>query len=327
MRRLSPKLSPWLEDVHKNLATMVADGFKPTAISAREGLTETIRAMVLDKPVIAWVNDELVTGREYSVPVRIYHPAPDEARPVLIFYHGGGGTAGSVWAYDPIARKIAAATGHIVVSVEYRLAPENPYPAGVTDAYAVVCGVWDALERRSLKYQRTLSVSGDSAGGALACMVSSLAQFHPEVTIANQILIYPCLDYTLRLASIEENAENYFLTKDRITWYMDYYFQHGENRFEASPLYQKYTSALPRTLMITAEFDPLRDDGYEYLKQLDQVGVEYEHLHLHDLVHAYLFMDKLIEEECTHTYESMARFLNHEKLTKPPGALQATAVE
>ena len=108
---------------------------------------------------------------------------------------------------------------------------------------------------------------------------------------------------------------------------MDYYFQHGENRFEASPLYQKYSSSLPRTLMITAEFDPLRDDGYAYLKQLDQVGVEYEHLHLPDLVHAYLFMDKLIKEECAHTYESMARFLNHEKLTKPPVALQATAAE
>src|SRR5271156_3537685 len=102
------------------------NGYKSTAIGAREALANTVQAMISDSPAIAWVNDELIYGRDYAVPVRIYHPAPAEARPVVVFYHGGGGMAGSVSIYDPICRKLAAATGQIVVSVEYRLAPENP---------------------------------------------------------------------------------------------------------------------------------------------------------------------------------------------------------
>src|ERR1700731_986107 len=152
MRQVSPKLAAWLTEVHSQLAVMESNGYKPTAISAREALANTVGAMIAESPVIAWVNDELIYGLENTVPVRIYHPAPAEALPVIVFYHGGGGTAGSVEVYDPICRKMAAATGHIVVSVEYRLAPEDPYPAGVTDADTAARGVWTALDRRSLPY-------------------------------------------------------------------------------------------------------------------------------------------------------------------------------
>jgi acetyl esterase len=309
-RQVSPKLAAWLIEVHRQLACMEANGYKPTAISAREALANTVRVMIGESPAIAWVNDELIYGRDYSVPVRIYHPAPAEARPVIVFYLGGGGMAGSVWTYDPICRKMAAATGQIVVSVEYRLAPENPYPAGVTDAYTAARGVWSALDRRSLPYVRTLSLSGDSAGGALASTISGRAQFDPSLKIANQILIYPSLDYTLRHASVVENGENYFLTRDRIGWYFDNYFQHGEDRCLASPLFQEFTDALPRTLIVSAGFDPLRDEALEYLARLKQLGVPHQHLHLDDMVHAFLFMESLVKEECDSVYRTIAEFLD-----------------
>jgi acetyl esterase len=311
MRQVSAKLAPWLIEVHSQLATMKANGYKPTAIGAREALANIVRAMITERPEIAWVNDELIDGRDYAVPVRIYHPAPTEARPVIVFYHGGGGTAGSVWIYDPICRKLASATGHIVVSVEYRLAPENPYPAAVVDAYTAARGVWNALDRRSLPYKRLLSLAGDSAGGALASTVSGRAQFDPSLDIANQILIYPSVDYTLRQASIVENGENCFLTRERIIWYFDNYLQHGEDRYLVSPLFQEFTTGLPRTLIVSAGFDPLRDEALAYLARLKQTGVPHQHLHFDDMVHAFLFMESLVKEECDSVYRSVANFLNN----------------
>lgn len=310
MPQLSPKLAPWLTDLHAQIAVLIAKGYKATAIGAREGVVNVTRSYIKDSPAVAWVNDELVAGEQYSVPVRIYHPQPDEERPVLVFYHGGGHAAGSVQVYDPICRKMAVASGHIIVSVEYRLAPENPYPAGLIDAYTVARGVWDALKLRNLPFKRILTIAGDSAGGALASSVSNRAQFDYSLNIANQILIYPCVDYTMSHASIEENGANYFLTKERIAWYFDNYFQNAEDRYQASPLYGQFTKRLPRTLMISAGFDPLRDEAALYLARLREAGIEHEHVYFDDMVHAFLYMEELVKEECERVYAAIGKFLN-----------------
>jgi acetyl esterase/lipase len=307
--QLNPMLAPWLVELHAKVAAMKTKGYKATAIGAREALGNMARSMLTDIPAIAWVNDELIYGGEYTVPVRIYHPAPTEARAVIVFYHGGGGMAGSVSVYDPICRKLAHATGQIVVSVEYRLAPENPYPAGVVDAFNVARGVWNALDRRSLPYIQSLSLAGDSAGGALVSTISSRAQFDRSLKIDNQILIYPSLDYTLRLPSVVENGENHFLTRERIIWYFDNYFQHGEDRALVSPLSHQCTLALPRTLIVSAGFDPLRDEALEYVDRLRQAGVPHQHRHYDDMVHGFLFMESLIKQECDSVYQTIADFL------------------
>ena len=121
MREVSPKLQPWLENFNIMLTGLLADGFKPTPINAREGLANLTKGMVSDIPDIAWCQDDFIRGNEYDVPVRIYHPKPSTALPVLVYLHGGGHMAGSVTVYDPICRKMAMATQHIVVSVDYRL--------------------------------------------------------------------------------------------------------------------------------------------------------------------------------------------------------------
>ncbi|RXZ43799.1 alpha/beta hydrolase [Crenobacter cavernae] len=310
MRQVSPKLAGWLAGFNRQVAILVASGFRPTAAAARETLAGVTRSLVAPGPQIARVADAVVKARPRNVPVRVYHPAPTEARPVIVYYHGGGHMAGSVEVYDPICRRLAAATRHTVVSVDYRLAPEHAYPAGLADADAVARDVWDALDALSLPYRRELTLAGDSAGGALAASVSARAQFDASLQVDRQVLIYPSLDYTLGQPSVDENGADYFLDKSRVAWYFDHYFQHGENRRTASPLFGEFSTGLPRTLVVTAGFDPLRDEALAYLDQLAEAGVPAEHLHFDDLIHAFLNLEALVADDCAATYAAIGRFVN-----------------
>jgi acetyl esterase len=242
--------------------------------------------------------------------VRIYHPAPEAELPVLIYYHGGGHMAGSVTVYDPICRKLALAARHIVVSVDYRLAPECPYPAGLTDAYQVVKNLWATLDGRKLNYQRRLAIAGDSGGGALCATVAHLAQYDAGVDIQRQILIYPSLDYTITSPSVAENGTGYLLQKEKIAWYFDNYFQHCEDRKSASPLFMEFSAGLPETLVVTAEFCPLRDEGVAYAAKVKAAGPHVEHLHLDDMIHAFMNMEDLAKTACATVYRRIAEFLN-----------------
>ncbi|OQS45615.1 alpha/beta hydrolase [Chromobacterium violaceum] len=310
MLRLHPNLQPWLAELNRQTAQRLAEGYKPTAIGAREALAQLTAQMVSPGPAIAWVNDDLVHGGGYPVPVRIYHPEPGAALPVLVFLHGGGHMAGGVSVYDGIHRRLAAASRHIVVAAEYRLSPENPYPAGLDDALCVARHVWDTLDGRGLAYRRRLSLAGDSAGGALCASVSGLAGRDPSLDIARQALIYPCVDYTLDQPSVAENGEGFFLTRARTDWYFNNYFQHGEDRRQASPLHWEAHGQMPATLLITAGHDILRDQGQQYARKLQAAGAEVTLLHLEDQVHAFLNMEALVPEVCELAYRRIGAFLN-----------------
>lgn len=311
MRQVSSKLQPWLANFNQQVTILVENGFKATATNAREGLANLTKGLVTDIPAIAWVQDDLVSAAEYNVPVRIYHPAPEQQLPVIIYYHGGGHMAGSVTVYDPICRKLANSCQHIVVAVDYRLAPECPYPAGVNDAYAVVKNIWATLDSRQLNYQRQLSVVGDSGGGALVATVAGLAQFDESVTIHKQVMIYPSLDYTMDSVSMDQNGTGYLLQKGKITWYFDNYFQHNEDRKQASPLHGEFTAQLPSTLLFTVEFCPLRDEGLDYIEKAKAAGVAVKHIHLPDMIHTFMNMEDLVKAECESVYQQTALFLNN----------------
>lgn len=310
MREVSPKLRGYLDAFNAQVPLLIAAGFKATATNAREWLTKVTREMVTDIPDIPKVWDDIVVNTEYMVPVRIYHPAPDEARPVLIHFHGGGHTAGNVSTYDPICRKFAHATGHIVVTVEYRLAPECPYPAAVNDAYAVVKNIWPVLDARKINYVREMSLIGDSAGGSLAATVMGKAQFDPGVQLKRAVLIYPGLDYTLSFPSMQENAVGYLLQTSKIIWYYDLYLQHCENRKEVSPVFGEFTSRMPEVFVISAEFCPLRDENIAYVEKLKQAGIKTRYLHFKDMTHTFMNMESLVKEECQQVYREVAEFLN-----------------
>lgn len=310
MRTVSPKLEPWLDDFNKLLERLAADGFKATPTNAREGLANLTRGLTTKIPEVACIKDDLIPSAPYKVPVRIYHPVPGRELPVLVFFHGGGHMAGSVTVYDPLCRKLALATQHVVVAPEYRLAPECPYPAAVHDACNTIKGVWDVLDRRGLKHAPRLSIAGDSGGGALCATVAHLAQFDASLAIRRQAMIYPSLDYTLAGDSTDENATGFLLHKEKILWYFDNYFQSGENRKAASPLYMEFTPGLPETLVVTAEFCPLRDEGIAYANKIKEAGVVAEQLHFDEMIHTFMNMEDLVPDECASVYRRIGEFLN-----------------
>jgi len=310
------KLQEWLHRFYIGVEVLKKRGYEPTPANTREGLFNLTRSLVLDRPAIALVTDAVINGFSYAVPVRIYHPDPDLSLPALIYYHGGGHMAGSISIYDPICRKMALATKHIVVSVEYRLAPEFPYPAGVKDAFHVAKNIWSTLDAQHLNYIRSLSIAGDSAGGALCATVSHMAQYDEEIKIAKQVLIYPSLDYTISLPSVNENGSGYFLEKEKIKCYFDHYFQDGESssskRKSASPIFMKITPRMPDTLVITAQFCPLRDEGMAYAERLRKRGIYTEHLHFDNMIHAFLNMESLVPDACSLVYGTTGKFLNQD---------------
>ncbi|MTI17130.1 alpha/beta hydrolase [Rhodobacteraceae bacterium RKSG542] len=312
MRQVSPKLVPFLEQFNATVAKMLEAGFAPNATNAREGLANLTKGFVTEPREVAIVQDDLAFAEGYNVPVRIYNPAPEKELPVLIYYHGGGHMAGSVTVYDPICRRMALATQHIVVAPEYRLAPENPYPAGEEDAYAVLLGVWDTLNRREMKYKKELSIAGDSAGGALCTAVASRAQYDFNLHIKKQAIIYPCVDYTMTVSekSYHENAVGYLLHTAKCAWYFDNYIKRGACRKDASPYFKDFTDGLPETLVITAEFCPLRDEGKLYYEKVKEAGVRAEHMHFDDMPHTFMNLENLVKEECEQVYARFAEFLN-----------------
>ena len=310
---VSPKLVPWLKEFNEvTVPNLILNKFKPTPTNAREGLANLTTDLTTVNVSINERYDDIVETDGYNVPVRIYIPKtkPNEKLPVIIYYHGGGHMGGSITVYEPVCRRLANATNHIVVSVEYRLTPENPYPAGVVDSYNVVKNIWKTLDAREINYKKELSIAGDSAGAANSATVSMKAQFDSEVEIKNQILIYPSLDYTMSFPSIEENAVGFLLQKSKVEWYYNCYFQNGESRKEASPVFGEFTSKLPRTLVLTAGLDPLRDEGREYVRKLKEANIDVEHYEFSDMIHTFLMMEDLVQEECALAYEKINLFLN-----------------
>lgn len=310
MGRLSSKIEAWLENYNRTMKDLVADGFKPTPENTRKGLADLTGSLVTHRTNIAWVRDDSLDAPDHLIPLRIYHPEPDARRPILIYYHGGGHMAGSIEVYDPICRNLASASNHIVVSVDYRLAPEHPYPAGVEDAYTVARSIWNTLDRNDLRYIKRLSIAGDSAGGALCATVAHRAQYDPGLKIRHQILIYPSLDYTMASPSIDINGVGYLLEKSKIQWYFDHYFQLHEDRRKASPLHMAATAQLPETLVITAGFDPLRDEGAAYVDKLQTHGAVVKHLQFDDMIHAFINLEDLAKEACSSVYQAINTFLN-----------------
>ncbi|MGM0760101.1 MAG: alpha/beta hydrolase [Thermodesulfobacteriota bacterium] len=309
---LHPNLKNWLQAYNAYLRQLAQSGFQLTPKSAREGLAALTRQWTLEKMHLPWIHDDLILPPSGDpVPVRIYHPDPGRSLPVLIYFHGGGHMAGSVSEYDPICRKMASHVQHVLVSVDYRLAPEYPYPAGVEDALNSARYVWATLDSRQVSYQPSLRLGGDSAGGALSATVAHHAQLDTALPVDAQVLIYPSLDYTMSCASIDRYNSGFVLQKQNIQWYFDNYFQSGEDRKKASPLFMDITADYPDTLVVTAGFCPLQDEGQKYVHNLHQQGVRVEHIHFQDMIHAFLNMERLFPDRIEELYTAVQAFLKN----------------
>lgn len=278
-------------------------------LSSRAGLVALTKANVsTSEPMAAIINTEVDTG-ERRIPVRIYRPALTGEPKVVVFIHGGGHLSGSVDVYDPVTRHLAMATGNIVVSVDYRLAPENPYPAGLSDAKAVIENVWSLLESQHIPYSRQLTLIGDSGGGAFSATLAAYFSREQPGFIHRLVLIYPSLDYTLNWPSVQENGTGKLLDESKIRWYFQQYFRNGEDRKQTSPLYLPLSQDFPPTLVVSGGLDPLRDENFAFVARLQAEGIPVQHVHFPGMTHAYLMLEDKVPQEAKATYLAIGEFV------------------
>ncbi len=250
--------------------------------AARAAMRRSV-AIVASRPSAALdVRDDHVPG---GPPVRIYRPA--QARALLVYLHGGGWVQGDLDTHDASCRRLAGEADRVVVSVDYRLAPEHPYPAAVEDTLAALR--W----ARSIAGGLPIEVGGDSAGGNLAAAACVALRDAGEQLPALQLLIYPGLDQTRALPSHRTFAEGFLLTSADIDWFQRHYAAPPRDPL-ASPLLAEDHRGLPPAIVTTAGFDPLRDEGEAYVERLRAAGVPVTHLDEADLVHGYTAMDGVI---------------------------------
>jgi len=239
------------------------------------------------------INYKVYNG-DYKVPMRIYFPSEDMDNecPVLLFFHGGGWVTESIDTYQRICALMAKETGHAVVAVEYRLAPEHPFPIGLMDCYAAAEAIYSNHFILNIHPDK-ITLIGDSAGGNLTAAISLMARDKGSFLPKRQILIYPAVnsDFSKNspFRSVKENGKDYLLTQEKMQAYINLYASKEEDKQNPyfAPIYAKDYTNQPKTLVLTAEFDPLRDEGEEYARRLKEAGNEVRVHRIKDALHGY----------------------------------------
>ncbi|MDZ4825102.1 MAG: alpha/beta hydrolase [Actinomycetota bacterium] len=232
-----------------------------------------------------------------GVPIRVYRPSADDGLPVIVFLHGGGWTLGSVDVYDPVTRALANAAQATVVSVDYRLAPEHPFPAPLDDCMTALR--WVAKNASAFEADGTrLAIAGDSAGGNLAATCALLARDAGEPELAFQALIYPVVDADFTTGSYQANGKGYLLEEPQMRWFFDCYTRGGTDPadWRVSPLRAPDVAGVAPALVITAEYDPLRDEGEAYARRLADAGVAVEARRYDGMIHAFFALMGTIDD-------------------------------
>ena len=247
-----------------------------------------VSATLGEGPAVNSIEDRTIPGPAGEIAVRIYRPA-GESLPVVVYFHGGGWVIGNIDTHDAYCRSLAVAANAVVVSVDYRLAPEHKFPAAAEDAYAAAG--WASDHAVALGGNpRSVVVAGDSAGGNLAGVVTLMARDRGGPSIARQVLIYPITDCDFNTNSYREFATGHFLTREAMIWFWDQYCTPGTERHQAnlSPLRAKSLRDLPPALIVTAECDPLRDEGEAYAVKLREAGVDVTLTRYDGMIHGFI---------------------------------------
>ena len=243
--------------------------------------------------------DRVVPGPAGDIPVRIYRPAAPGPLPLVVYFHGGGWVIGDLDTHDGLCQYLAVGTPAVVVSVDYPLSPEHPFPAALEAAEAAAR--WAADHARELGADPArLAVAGDSAGGNLATVVARRARDASGPDVAFQLLVYPVCDLTRSMPSYTENGTGYMLTGEMMELFIDHYLAGGDPRDpDASPLFADDLAGLPPGLVLTAELDPLRDEGEAYAARLRDAGVAVEVRRYDGMIHGFVGFDLLIDDART----------------------------
>jgi acetyl esterase len=255
----------------------------------------------LEVETVGAVENRRIPAGDHEIPIRIFHPRDTHMpAPGLVYLHGGGWVLCDLDTHDGACRRLANETGSVVVSVDYRLAPEHPFPAGLDDAYSAT--VWTCANADALGIDRgRVGVAGDSSGGNLAAAVTLLAREHESCALAFQFLVYPVIDSSSRrndYPSKHENATGFRLTTASMDWYRSHYLRDdgdGEDPL-VSPIRARDLHGLPPACIVTAELDPLRDEGEAYAAALAAAGVATTTYRAEGMFHGFFNMDALLPE-------------------------------
>jgi len=296
---MSSDLDPQARAVVDRLdASLSPPGHALSVESAREQLRVALAgddvAVEVDQ-----VADFEIPGPDAPIPVRVYRPAGDGPFPVVVYFHGGGWVRGDLDTHDGFCRRLTHESGCLVVSVDYRRAPEHPFPAPLSDCYAATR--WAGRHATDLGGDPSrLVVGGGSAGGNLAAATALLARVRGDPDLAHQLLLWPVVDYAFDTDSYRDLADGYFLTRAAMRWYWEQYLDHevdGANPY-AAPLRARDLSGLPPATVLTCGFDPLCDEGVAYAARLGEAGVPVTHVEYDDQIHAFpLFADEIVAAE------------------------------
>ena len=281
------------EEPHPELQAFIEESEDAPAfhqLSIEEVRATTEEVFSVEEPLsVGEVIDRTIPGPDHDIPIRIYLPEGEGPFGVTMFFHGGGFVSGSLDSHDQMCRELATEASVAVVAVDYRLAPDHPFPAAVEDAYAAT--EWTAENAGEFGGDPDrLAVTGDSAGGNLAAAVAHMARDRDGPELAYQALLYPTVSPDADWDSVEENGEGYFITAEDLEWFSEQYFEDDADRQDpyAAPLLADDFEGLPPATVVTGGFDPLRDEGVAYAERLEEAGVDVTHRHYDDAIHAFV---------------------------------------
>jgi acetyl esterase len=284
-------LDPELKCMLDMLGTTAFAGFSAmTPDGARRWMRE-FSAKTPPGPELPKVEDKTIPGPDGPIPARIYTPEGEGPFPLIVWFHGGGWVVGSIDDADPFVRRLVEASDCVAVSVGYRLAPEHRYPAAIDDCFAAT--QWLAGNAAALGTDPTrLVVAGDSAGGNLAAAVAIRARDAGRPAITFQYLVCPVTDHDFTRQSYIDNADGYMTTTRDVEWFWGHYAPEpsARNAPDASPLRASSLEGLPPALVVTADLDPLRDEGEEYARRLTEAGVPTRHRRYAGVIHDFCIL-------------------------------------
>jgi acetyl esterase len=271
--------------------------FELTMETPPQQVRELFAAMTMPSEIAcAHIEDRAIPGPHGGIPVRIYRPAGDAPKPTVVYYHGGGWVIGGLDTHDSTCRALANAADALVVSIDYRLAPEHTFPAAVDDSFAAL--QWVAEHAAELGGDPArIAVAGDSAGGNLAAVMAQQARDAGGPGLCFQLLVYPVTEHEFERPSWTENATGYFLTTDAMRWFFFHYLRTADDGADprVSPMRARDLAGLPPAFVVTAEFDPLRDQGMAYAEALVAAGVPVTAEVYEGMFHGFFAMTAMID--------------------------------
>lgn len=288
-------LDAQIESVMEQVAAL---GFPPShTVSAQEARSNAKARPRGKGPDVHKVEDIKIPSDAGPIPARIYTPSDETSLPVLVWFHGGGWVVGDLESADATARHLCNESSSVIISIDYRLAPETKFPGASDDCYAAT--QWVSENASSLNADPDkIAVGGDSAGGNLAAVVSLMARDKQGPKIGFQLLVYPVTEMNFNTKSYIDNAEGYQLSRDGMIWYWDHYLEDKEsaNNPYAAPMKAQSLQNLPPALIITAEYDPLRDEGKAYAERLKAEGVTTQYTMYSGMIHGFFGMASVVDK-------------------------------